>query len=662
MLVSEILLCLGLASSLGANGYCLYHLFVMRKRFSHVHTSGRALKELGIDLAGLKREQNLLNDNFHRFRIQSLEGITETINESIQTTVQPIVFRTLKDREGKFRESVTAEFAHELNGKLENFSSSVEKALNELHSRLEEVKRAPLAGNEPDSALTKSIDQIRSQVDAYSFELEQLNDKIKRLPAIGGVEESNKLLAIDFFLATLEEPEDRRRCFLSALENVHDPATLGKLAVAYPTLNSWLILKELAHNSIVSEVGGWALLTGATILLIRVDGDKVQNRRMAYELLQAARQSFQAVASGHHDGLYCTVSLLVVLEQEDKRDAVALLLSEQAQNHLRHLKSNKPAELCRSCLQLANFYIGERKFTPAVVLMSFLMELNIEVFADDYDRLRDLWQNFAYCLFEHYKVPKNFNCFDFLSPRLLEGIKSAITDSNLHLSGEVEEDLLFTLMLYSSSKENIAEFKDAAEALLDLKLDLPALGAGQKEAGEDKFNMIMEALYDLMDKHELWKLPSCLGLASHLSERFMKTSNFTQAANCAAKVVDAQLEAFGESAEAIVPMTSLAGIYKKMQRNDLAEECYRRILEMQYKIFTAEDPSMVDVLLNLAEVCLSLHDEGEAEIFLESAFEMIASLYPDENDALSSADMERRDNLMVRAIAVKEIFAKVAEE
>jgi len=83
MIGLETILMIGLGISFLIHIISLFQVFALNKRIGHMHTTGRALKDLGADIAGVKREQNMLNDNFQRFRTQSLAGIGETINHTI---------------------------------------------------------------------------------------------------------------------------------------------------------------------------------------------------------------------------------------------------------------------------------------------------------------------------------------------------------------------------------------------------------------------------------------------------------------------------------------------------------------------------------------------------------------------------------------------------
>ena len=78
-----------------------------------------------------------------------------------------------------------------------------------------------------------------------------------------------------------------------------------------------------------------------------------------------------------------------------------------------------------------------------------------------------------------------------------------------------------------------------------------------------------------------------------------------------------------------------------MERYDLAEECYRQILEVQYKVYPSEHENMIDVLLNLAETCLIQHDDGEGEIFMESAQEMANHLLTEDEGPEAQEKLSR---------------------
>jgi hypothetical protein len=101
-----------------------------------------------------------------------------------------------------------------------------------------------------------SVSQESADADQQPARDGQLETKVAGLVAAS---------VIDRFLASLEDVDDRRKCLLASLESVPDTVTFGKLAVAYPCANSWLILKELADRGVVSDIAGWALIAGAEL-------------------------------------------------------------------------------------------------------------------------------------------------------------------------------------------------------------------------------------------------------------------------------------------------------------------------------------------------------------------------------------------------------------
>lgn len=648
MIGLETILMIGLGISFLIHIISLFQVFALNKRIGHMHTTGRALKDLGADIAGVKREQNMLNDNFQRFRTQSLAGIGETINHTIRESaadflrddIERAVAKSVDaqihniDRatssnayqqpvidKDEIKDSIRIDLAREVKGELEILGREFDNALTMVVTKVNE-----LDGRTAGGALPHDTEQ---KISALAEDLVQIKDEHQSLlktyqasPQTKGadLEEFNRAIAIDRFLISLDNPRDRVRCLLSSIDTVKDPATLGKLAVAYPSDNSWLILRELAENSIVSEVGGWSLLCGAVLKLTHASTRK--ERRLGYELLQSARQSFQSIPAGHHDGLYCAVSRLSKIEHENKNDAVSQLLHEQAQNHIKYMKNQKPSELGSACMQLADFYIGDKRFEPASVLLSFLLELSCEVFPDQSEGLRSLWRKFALCLWEMYKLEGSDSRFDFIDDNLLQLMRSAIADGALHLSGEEEENILLALMIVSSRRDKGDEFKQACRTLLDLKSDVPAIEPSLKSMARDKFVRIMTVIANHLADKNLGADAEYLDLSTKLVDRFAKIEDFSRAAAIGVRVVDAMLATRGESQDTIDALNNLASIYRSLERYDLAEECYKRVLEMQYTVYQNENEKMVEVLLNLAQVCLQLNNAGEAEVFVESAIEM----------------------------------------
>jgi hypothetical protein len=76
---------------------------------------------------------------------------------------------------------------------------------------------------------------------------------------------------------------------------------------------------------------------------------------------------------------------------------------------------------------------------------------------------------------------------------------------------------------------------------------------------------------------------------------------------------------------------------------------------MQYKIYPSEHEDMIETLLNLAHICRLQKDEGEAEIFLETAMEICTQVYGQQDGTEEeNAERDRRRNaVMSRAEALK---------
>jgi tetratricopeptide (TPR) repeat protein len=180
---------------------------------------------------------------------------------------------------------------------------------------------------------------------------------------------------------------------------------------------------------------------------------------------------------------------------------------------------------------------------------------------------------------------------------------------------------------------------------------------------KERFNFVAVEILATVDELHLSRKPHGMPMLKRLIGIFMAVNNHNKAASAGAKLVDASLDMYGDaSLETVVPINILADVYKAMGRYDLAEECYRQILEIQYKVYPSEHEEMVDVLLNLAQVCKLQKDVGEAEIFLESAVEMCLSVFDkhaedghaDDHNNESSNDVEgRKKALMARAEALK---------
>jgi len=179
---------------------------------------------------------------------------------------------------------------------------------------------------------------------------------------------------------------------------------------------------------------------------------------------------------------------------------------------------------------------------------------------------------------------------------------------------------------------------------------------------KERFNFIAIEILATVDELHLSRKANGMPMLKRLIGIFMAVNNHNKAASAGAKLVDASLDLHGDaSLETVVPINILADVYKAMGRYDLAEECYRQILEIQYKVYPSEHEEMVDVLLNLAQVCKLQKDVGEAEIFLESAVEMCQSVFDksaaeDGEHSVDELPVEiqgRKKALMARAEALK---------
>jgi tetratricopeptide (TPR) repeat protein len=599
----------GLIVSVASLGFGIF-IYITLRRLMEMSNPGRnrAHNQTMADIANLKREVALLSETVARFRTQSLAGITESIAE----------------QERGLRENLQKDISKEVSG----LSQEFDKAIKTIVDRFERKHTELLKELEP----VNEISSIKSNMTRLVTEV---NEALSSLPQGQQNDFDGQAYArasvLDRFIASLEDPEDRRKCLLSSLDSVLDIPTLGKLAVAYPSANSWLMLKELADHGVVSDVAGWALVVGAVVA--EADGDD----DLAEKLYQSARLSFAIGGSEDHEGLFFVTKGLVNVLERTGREDVSEALKMSLENHITALRNEPPVEPVRACHNLADFYLQEGRNACAAIL--YLKVLQMAEMMGGYESQADrAWNGIAralrFIVLNDKGAPRE--SFKYFSADTAAFLNRGLNrpDTLLNEDSEKEGILLCTIRLFDRDKD----INGALSSIVALMNHLESARLSK----DHKTFLATEVLYAL-DSLGLSRKAVGLPILKQLVEVFTRSGSYNKAASAGAKLVDVSLDLFGDaSLETVGPIEMLARVYRAMERFDLAEECYRQILEVQYKVYPTEHENMIDVLLNLAEVCLIQKDEGECEIFMESAAEMCIHLLMEEDPELSKEEVESR--------------------
>ncbi len=603
MIGSDTLVLIALALAAIALLAAVVGNIALRKRMDVTPDRGRnSSSQLNTDMAALKREVAMLSDTVERFRAQSLAGISESIAEKSTT--------------------IKADLSHELHRELEVVTDEFDKALSSIVERLDQKQEE----------LSVRIDNYSSAASAVVDQAPPVQPPPVQLPPPPDPRINNLIAAsvIDRFLSSLEDGQDKRKCLLASLDSVQDTAVLSKLAVAYPSTNSWLILKELADRGVVSDIAGWALVSGAALTAA------AGQHQQAEEFYQAARLSFSAAGVVNHEGLYVIAHSLARLLAQGDRAPLADMLKQEAETHLRFLMETKPTAMALPAVQLAEFYINEERFEAASILFRQIIDLASQVFPDaiyNGESAGRLWQGLAFSLSRLVNKTEPREFFLFIGDDTIAFLEKALA-AKMPLSDSERQAMQLCLLRLCERDKDCAAALTVAKSLLDDGVRL-AVDSENKE----RFNFVAGEILCTVDELQLSRKKDGMPLLKRLVGIFMAVNNHNKAASAGAKLVDATLDLFGDaSLETVAPINALAEVYKAMGRYDLAEECYRQILEIQYKVYPAEHEEMVDVLLNLAQVCKLQKDVGEAEIFLESAMEMCSHVFEASDETKSNSD------------------------
>ena len=608
------LLYLALFLAVCASGLAAYVFLDLQKRLAFSENSrNKNSDQLSNEVASLKREHAHLNETVSRFRAQSLAGITDTINER-EKELGLVLRESLED-------TVKVD--------LSKLSREFDVALEAVVERVNLIEKKDPAYDS------------RGDVNMLGRRLEQLEvaaARVKDLKVLGAGQ------VIDRFLASLDDPEERFKCLLASFDSVADSATLGKLAVAYPGKNSWIILKELSEHGVVSEVAAWAMIAGAR--LATAGGEQ----KRAVELYQGARHSF-VTCGGNHDGLWAVNTALARMTDSEasenySRDAMANLFA---------LKSNIAQST--SPLQLAEFYQKEDRLEVAGALLTTISELYLELDSLAYQANLRVVQNLGLILLTQYQSNiKNIaaeSTFAFLNGSLAN--LRAIYSRCPSLDKEAKVGLLLAILYIARTTRDADGAIYAAGLLLDQcqAQDPDSTETMAADFADRIFKLspsILESLLVTLDSLELTRKRRTMPLLERLTAAFLDINSLTRASSCGAKLVDCALESYGDAApETVSPIVTLASVYRRMQRLDLVEECYRQILEIQYKVYSAESEEIVETMINLADACRQQNDLGESEIFLDSAIETGEELIRIEKSS------DKLVNLLNRARTIKEV-------
>jgi hypothetical protein len=608
---SPMLLYLALALSGGAALSTAYVFYDIRRRLSGgENLRSKNIEQLKSEIASLKREHVQLNETVSRFRAQSLAGISETITQTIDSRETQLGLAIKESMEDRLKNDVGA------------LSRELDLALEAVIERLGRLER-------------QETYDARSDMQTYARRLEQVetaSGKIAELSKnIADSIKNTKMLSsgqvIDRFLASLDDPEERLKCLLASFDSVGDSATLGKLAVAYPNKNSWTILKELAEHGVVSEVAAWAMIAGARLSGAAADG------KTALQLYQAARHSF-VTCGGNQDGLFVVNSALSRLAEGTGQGGGAPQPGSPAEGFARDAMANIFALRSNSAqssapLQLAEFYQRDDRLEIAATLLMTVSELYAEIDTLAYQASVRVVENLGQVLLSIYQARvKNLasdQTFAFAAgavPNL-----KVLLQRCQSLGREARVGLLLAILHVARLGRDVDAAAFAALPLLEL--------CHQQEPGATETTVnnfagpifslapsIYESILFTLDALELTRKQASMPLLKRLTSAFLDINNLTRASSCGAKLVDCALESYGDAAaETVEPIAILSNIYRRMLRLDLVEECYRQILEIQYKVYSSESEEIVETMINLSDVCRLQNDIGQADIFMESAIE-----------------------------------------
>lgn len=601
-----------LVISAGAAGFAIFVYMSLSRRIDLSSPSrSRSHNQNMAEIASLKRELALLSDTVTRVRTQNSLGSAEGLAE----------------QERVLKESINADVKREIGNLSNYFDKAIKQVVERFDRRQTELLR--------DLESISQIGPLRDEINRIKIEVGQALSNIVvpqgQAPDLSAI---HRTTVHDRFIASLENSEDRRKCIIASLDSVLDIPTLGKLAVAYPSVNSWLMLQELADHGVVSDIAGWALLAGAELSRAKDD------LPLAEKLYQSARLSFSIGGTEDHEGLYFVSQGLASVLNQTGREEVALALLASANNNLAMMQSNsKAAEPAKACKSLADYYLEDERHSCAAIL--YMRVLNICEILGGHEALADQsWNGLARCLRSIVmnsaaKPAAEREYFRYFGRDVVTFLSRGLNRPDSLVKEDSEKEGILLCMLRLCERD-----KDTSNALATIVSLMHQVEASRVSKDHKSF-LASEVLYSL-DDMGLSKKAVGLPILKQLVEIFSRSGNANKAASAGAKLVDVSLDLFGDaSLETVGPIELLARVYRSMERYDLAEECYRQILEVQYKVYPSEHENMIDVLLNLAETCLIQHDDGEGEIFMESAQEMANHLLTEDEGPEAQEKLSR---------------------
>ncbi|MBU6453174.1 MAG: tetratricopeptide repeat protein [Cyanobacteria bacterium REEB67] len=608
---SPMLLYLALALSGGAALSTAYVFYDSKRRLSGgENLRSKNIEQLKSEIAALKREHVQLNETVSRFRAQSLAGISETITETIDKREAQLGLSIKESMEDRLRTDVGA------------LSRELDLALEAVIERLGRLERQESYDARADlQTYARRLEQVETASSKISELSKNISESLKNMKVLSSGQ------VIDRFLSSLDDPEERLKCLLASFDSVADSATLGKLAVAYPNKNSWTILKELSEHGVVSEVAAWAMIAGARLSAAAGDG------KAALQLYSAARHSF-VTCGGNQDGLFVVNSALARTAEGANPSGGAAQPGSPAEGFARDAMANIFALRSNSAqstapLQLAEFYQRDERLEVAATLLMAVSELYAEIDTLAYQASIRVVENLGHILLTIYQTRvKNLaseQTFGFASGAVAN--LKVLFQRCQSLGREARVGLLLAILHIARASRDSDAVTFAALPLLEL--------CQQQEPGATETTVnnfagpifslapsIYESILLTLDALELTRKKASMPLLKRLTAAFLDINSLTRASSCGAKLVDCALESYGDAAaETVEPIAILANIYRRMLRLDLVEECYRQILEIQYKVYSSESEEIVETMINLSDVCRLQNDIGQADIFMESAIE-----------------------------------------
>ena len=232
------------------------------------------------------------------------------------------------------------------------------------------------------------------------------------------------------------------------------------------------------------------------------------------------------------------------------------------------------------------------------------------------------------------KKAENYNELAKLMPEVIAKYKSVFGDQN--------EKTIDRIVFASDVFSHTHDFDHATELMQS------ALTAGSALWGEfgEKTVELLNALADLWNKQARYaeaeqiyrkilanqesnsdigagKTYTKLGDILSLQKRYEEAESFLKKALDSAETSSSS----AEGQEVLPALMVLASLYMTTGRYKDAEPCYKRILEIKYKLYGENSQEIISSLCHLGELYNLQNNFAESEVFLETALETAQHLY-----------------------------------